>query len=122
MENAPLTGATLHRQRCTPCEGHGAALPPARVAKLLRQLPGWRLTQDRRAIERTIRLDGFDQAVSFVNALAWIAQAQGHHPDFTVQGTYCRVRFSTHALDALTENDFICAARVDRLAPAAEES
>ena len=122
MKNASVTGAALHRQRCTPCEGHGGALSPARVAKLLRQLPEWRLTRDGRAIEREIRLENFDRAISFVNALAWIAQDQGHHPDFTVQGAYCRVRFSTHGLEALTENDFICAARVDRLAPEAKEA
>ena len=53
--------------------------------------------------------------MAFVNAIAWIANQEGHHPDLSVGYDYCNVLFTTHAIDGLSENDFICAAKVDKL-------
>lgn len=82
-------------------------------------MPGWRAAPGRTAIERDFRFTGFDETVAFVNALAWVAHGQGHHPDITAVPTRCRVRFTTHAIGGLSENDFICAARVNELMEAA---
>jgi 4a-hydroxytetrahydrobiopterin dehydratase len=105
----------LHQRRCRPCEGGTTALDSRRTGALLGQVPGWRLSGDRLAIERDFRFSRFEQTIAFVNALAWVAHGQGHHPDIEAAPTRCRVRFTTHAIGGLSENDFICAARVNDL-------
>ena len=105
----------LHRRRCRPCEGGTEALSAERAARYLGQVPGWRLAGGRPAIERDFRFASFDATLAFVNALAWVAHRQGHHPDIEATPGRCRVRFTTHAIGGLSENDFICAARVNEL-------
>lgn len=96
-----------------PCEGGIDPLSEARIATLLPQIPGWQLDQDGRAINRRYEFASFSKTMAFVNLLAWIANRQGHHPDFTVSFYHCDVHFTTHAIGGLSENDFICAARLD---------
>ncbi|MGD9387555.1 MAG: 4a-hydroxytetrahydrobiopterin dehydratase, partial [Gammaproteobacteria bacterium] len=66
-------------------------------------------------IRRDFRFKGFNRTMGFVNAVAWIANSENHHPDLEVGWGHCLVRFSTHAIKGLSENDFICAAKVDAL-------
>jgi 4a-hydroxytetrahydrobiopterin dehydratase len=75
-------------------------------------VPGWRLTEDGRGLKRRFRFPSFQHLVAFLNALAWIAIRQGHHPDFTARHYDCTVNWTTHAIGGLSENDFICAARL----------
>lgn len=105
----------LQTRRCKPCEGGIDPLSDARVAVLLPQVPGWQLSADRRGIERRFGFAGFNRVMSFINALAWLSNQQDHHPDFRAGFNYCTVRFTTHAIDGLSENDFICAARLNAL-------
>ncbi len=107
---------SLKQQHCTPCRGDGELLPALRAQKLLRQLhPEWHMSDDERALIRHLEFHSFERMMAFINRLAWLAQAQGHHPDFTAATYHCEVRFTTHALGGLTENDFICAARLDAI-------
>jgi len=106
----------LSERRCRPCEGGAQPLPPLRVDRLLPQVPGWRLRADRAAIERRFRFRNFDHTLGFLNAMAWLAHQQGHHPDFRAGYDYCEVTFTTHAIGGLSENDFICAARLNAIA------
>ena len=79
---------------------------------------GW--TQSGGALERTFELPSFPEAIAFVNRVAELADQENHHPDLEVGYNKCRVRYSTHAVGGLSENDFICAAKVEalvRLAP-----
>ena len=71
--------------------------------------------EDGEALTRTFRFDDYYRTIAFVNALAYIANRENHHPDLSVHYDRCVVRFSTHDAGGLTENDFICAARTDRL-------
>lgn len=105
----------LRTKNCKPCEGGIDRLSPDRTAKLLKQVPGWMLSDDSKSICREFRFKGFFKTVSFINALAWIANQQGHHPDFSAGYNYCEVTFTTHAIGGLSENDFICASRVNAL-------
>ncbi|MEJ2060099.1 MAG: 4a-hydroxytetrahydrobiopterin dehydratase [Gammaproteobacteria bacterium] len=106
----------LKQRHCTPCEGGTPALEPAESANLLKELDqGWSLIEDGHAIERVFSFKNYYQTMGFVNAVAWIAHTQDHHPDLEVGYNRCRVRYSTHAIGGLSENDFICAARVDEL-------
>ena len=75
----------------------------------------WQLDVEAKSLLREFRFKDFFRTMSFVNALAHIANLEDHHPDLEVGYNYCRVRFSTHAIQGLSENDFICAAKIDEL-------
>jgi 4a-hydroxytetrahydrobiopterin dehydratase len=103
-------------RHCRPCEGKVAPYTQAQAAAALKQLAAdWRLIEDGRAIKREFKFRDFLRTMSFVNALAHIANIEDHHPDLELGYNYCRVRFSTHAIVGLSDNDFICAAKIDRL-------
>lgn len=108
--------SNLAAKRCKPCEGGVPALAPPAVAELRKALhAAWELSADGKWISRRFEFPGFARTMGFVNAVAWIAESEGHHPDLDVGYGRCIVRWSTHAVNGLTENDFICAAKVDRL-------
>jgi 4a-hydroxytetrahydrobiopterin dehydratase len=75
----------------------------------------WSCIDDDKVIQRTFHFKNYYQTIAFVNALAWVAHAEDHHPDLTVGYNSCVVNYSTHSAGGLSENDFICAARVDAL-------
>jgi 4a-hydroxytetrahydrobiopterin dehydratase len=102
--------------RCKPCEGKVAAYTAEQAKAELKQLSAdWRLIEDGKAIKREFALRDFYRTMSFVNALAHVANIEDHHPDLELGYNYCRVRYSTHAIGGLSENDFICAAKIDRI-------
>jgi 4a-hydroxytetrahydrobiopterin dehydratase len=104
------------QKRCRPCEGGVPALTPTQAQQALQQLAsGWALSEDGKSIRREFAFRDFYRTMSFVNALAHIANIEDHHPDLEVGYNYCRVRYCTHAVGGLSENDFICAAKVDQL-------
>jgi 4a-hydroxytetrahydrobiopterin dehydratase len=105
----------LATRRCTPCDETTPRLSDARILELLAEIPGWFLVEEGRALTRTVSFPDYWQTMAFVNAVAWIAHGQDHHPDMGVHYNRCVVRYSTHAAQGLTENDFICAARVNAL-------
>ena len=106
----------LGDKKCVPCEGGVAALTKAEADALRAKLsPEWKLSDDAKLIRRELRFKDFYRTMSFVNAVAHIANIEDHHPDLEVGYGYCRVVLSTHAIKGLSENDFICAAKVDRI-------
>ncbi len=106
----------LSSKHCESCEGIGSALNPEQIKNLMPQLAtGWEATADHREIKKSFKFKDFYETMSFVNAIAWMANKENHHPDMEVGYNYCHVTFMTHALNGLTHNDFICAAKVDQL-------
>ena len=106
----------LAERKCVPCEGGVPALSRAECERLLAQLAAdWRLSPDGRELQRDWSFKDFYRTMGFVNAVAHIANSEDHHPDLAIGYNYCRLRYSTHAAGGLTENDFICAAKLDRL-------
>ncbi|MGH8228002.1 MAG: 4a-hydroxytetrahydrobiopterin dehydratase [Steroidobacteraceae bacterium] len=106
----------LTDKRCKPCEGGVPPLPRAEAESLMKQLaPQWRLAEDAASIRREFKFKDFYRTMSFVNALAHVANIEDHHPDLEVGYGVCRVVFSTHAVKGLSENDFICAAKLDAI-------
>jgi 4a-hydroxytetrahydrobiopterin dehydratase len=104
----------LAARKCKPCEGGTAPLTPTQARQLLGQLSSaWVLSEDAHAIRREFGFRDFYRTMSFVNALAHIANIEDHHPDLEVGYNYCRVTFTTHAIRGLSENDFVCAAKLD---------
>ena len=110
------TGVALSERKCVPCEGGVQPLARAEAERYLAKLaPGWTLAGDATFIERAWKFKDFYRTMSFVNAVAHIANREDHHPDLEVGYDRCRVRYTTHAIHGLSENDFICAAKIDRL-------
>jgi 4a-hydroxytetrahydrobiopterin dehydratase len=108
--------SALTDKKCVPCEGGVAPLAAAEAERLRSQLhPGWTLDAAGRTLTRSYKFKDFYRTMSFVNALAHIANTEDHHPDLKVGYDHCEVSFSTHAIGGLSENDFICAAKADRL-------
>ena len=105
----------LNERTCIPCEGGVDPLSTDKVQRYLTELDGWKVNDANTEIRRTFKFPNFHHTMAFVNGIAWIAHTQDHHPDLEVGYNQCVVRYSTHAISGLSENDFICAAHVDAL-------
>lgn len=110
-----MNKCSLESKHCLPCEGGVTALSASEAKKLLEQIPGWELNTDATQISRRYSFKNFYVTMGFVNAIAWMANQENHHPDLEVGYNYCVVKYNTHAIGGLSENDFICAARVDKI-------
>ncbi|MFP7721401.1 4a-hydroxytetrahydrobiopterin dehydratase [Lysobacter sp. A3-1-A15] len=106
----------LAQARCVPRRGIEHRLTQARIRELLPEVPGWEVGEGGHALSRTFTFDDYHRTMAFVNALAYIAHREDHHPDLGVHYDRCVVRYSTHDVGGLSENDFICAARASALA------
>ena len=107
-ENIPL-----HEQTCRAMNAEEPSLSPDVADGMLQKLSGW--SREDAVIHQTFTFKNYYETVSFVNAVAWIANTQDHHPDIAFGYKTCTVRYTTHSVGGLSENDFICAARIDRL-------
>lgn len=106
----------LSNKHCESCEGIGSALTAEQIKILMPQLNNkWQVSNDHCQIHRDFSFKNFYETMAFVNAIAWMANKENHHPDLKVGYNYCSVTYMTHALKGLTHNDFICAAKVDAL-------
>ena len=103
----------LAAMHCKPLEGH-AAMSAAEIQAKLPQLDGWSYRNG--AIEKSFGFADYHHTMAFVNAVAWIAHREDHHPDIAFGYNRCSVRFNTHSVGGISLNDFICAAKVDALA------
>ena len=106
----------LADRKCAPCEGGIAPLTRPEAASLRAQLHAdWQIAEDAKSLRRALRFKDFYRTMSFVNAVAHIANGEDHHPDLELGYNYCRIVFTTHSIGGLSHNDFICAAKIDRL-------
>lgn len=111
-----MSDLPLAQKKCKPCEGGVAPLTREAAEALLARLAGgWQLTADHRSIRRELAFKDFYRTMSFVNAVAHPANIEDHHPDLEVGYNYCRIAYTTHAIRGLSENDFICAAKIDQI-------
>ena len=108
-------GGELAARRCEACTPDTPPLSREQIEEHLRHMPGWE--RDGARIRRTYKFKNYFRTMAFVNAVAWIAHTENHHPDMNVSYNRCRVTYTTHAIGGLSENDFICAAKVDALFP-----
>ena len=106
----------LTKRHCEPCEGGVEPLGHDEAKQLLDQLHAdWRLSDDGLEISRHFAFPAYSRTLGFANAVAWVAISEGHHPVLTVSYGSCDVSYTTHAINGLSDNDFICAAKIDRL-------
>ncbi|MDH3338006.1 MAG: 4a-hydroxytetrahydrobiopterin dehydratase [Gammaproteobacteria bacterium] len=111
----------LAARHCRPCQGSVEPLRPEQTRELMKALhEDWSLSGDGREISRRFEFPAYSRTLGFANAVAWIAISEGHHPVLTVSYGSCDVSYTTHAIDGLSDNDFICAAKIDRLIPEAD--
>ena len=103
----------LAAKRCKTARDGLASLSNDEVARLLVHLPDWTVRDG--VIARSFSFPDYGQTIAFVNATAWVSQREDHHPNLVVGYNTCRVEYSTHSVQGISENDFICAAKLDAL-------
>lgn len=103
----------LMSKHCKACEGGTDALSLDHAKELLKAVPGWQLQGN--TIVKTFTFENYYETMAFVNAAAWISHRENHHPDLEVGYNRCIVHYSTHAVNGLSENDFICAAKIEAI-------
>jgi 4a-hydroxytetrahydrobiopterin dehydratase len=116
-------GSDLAKRKCVPCEGGIPRLPREKIETLLGRLRGgWKPIERGRRLGKQFTFSDFAAALAFINEMAAVAESEQHHPDFCLHGyKIVDVTLSTHAIDGLSENDFILAAKIDRLTAPAKE-
>jgi 4a-hydroxytetrahydrobiopterin dehydratase len=111
-----LTADDLVRKHCAPCEGSIPPLAPAEAEALLKHVEGWTLSHQGRRLRREWTAKNFQAAVDFFNRVAELAEQEGHHPDLHLEGyRHVALEVWTHAIGGLSENDFILAAKINRI-------
>ena len=106
---------SLSQKACTPCQGGIPALSLIEAEALLDQASGWHLLENGTRLERRFLFQTFATALTFVNQVGAVAEEEGHHPDISFGWGYANVLFYTHKIGGLHQNDFIMAAKVNRL-------
>lgn len=113
MSSSSAPVCDLTNKKCKPCEGGVPPLSEAEISALLKELSGWEYAGG--VISKNYSFKNYHETMAFVNATAWVSHREDHHPDLTVGYNQCRVTYVTHAIQGLSENDFICAAKIDAL-------
>ena len=108
-----MTVCDLSKGKCKPCEGGVPPLNETEIQTNLAQLSGWQV--EKGELVKSYSFKNYYETMAFVNAAAWVSHREDHHPDIEVGYNQCRVRYITHAIGGLSENDFICAAKMDAL-------
>ena len=103
----------LIRKKCKPCEGGTAPMTQSQIGHMLKGLPGWDYRNG--VVQKTFKFKNYHETMAFVNATAWISHREDHHPDIAVGYSQATVSYMTHAIKGISENDFICAAKIDAL-------
>ncbi len=103
----------ISTRHCLPCEGGVPELGDAEIACQLAPLGGWQVTAGK--LEKLFSFRNHYEAMAFVNAVAWVSHREDHHPELTVGYRDVRVSYWTHAINGLSDNDFICAEKVEKL-------
>jgi 4a-hydroxytetrahydrobiopterin dehydratase len=103
----------LASSRCKPLPPGTQALTRNEIEALLKDVPGW--AYDGKVVVKTYAFKNYYETMAFVTATAWISHREDHHPDLLVGYSQCKVSYVTHAIKGLSENDFICAAKIDSL-------
>jgi 4a-hydroxytetrahydrobiopterin dehydratase len=105
----------LAKKKCIPCEGNVPPLTADEAKEMMKELDGWALIDDMHLLAKSFHFKDFKQTMEFVNKVAAIAEEEGHHPDLTVGYDTVTIELMTHAIGGLSENDFIVAAKIDKI-------
>tara|TARA_S200000501_G_scaffold350580_1_gene367723 strand:- start:3508 stop:3852 length:345 start_codon:yes stop_codon:yes gene_type:complete len=106
----------LLKKKCVPCEGGVTAFDLSEIHKYQKKVDGWDIVQDEKKVyflEKKFTFKNFLESQDFVNRVGKISEEEGHHPDISFGWGYAKVTITTHAIEGLSENDFILAAKID---------
>ena len=107
----------LLKKKCVPCEGGVVPFNISEIHKYQKKVDGWDVIKNDKGIfflEKKFKFKNFLDSQNFVNLVGKISEEEGHHPDLSFGWGYARVTITTHAIEGLSENDFILAAKIDR--------
>ena len=110
--------SNLANKKCIPCEGSASAFDISEIHKYMKKVDGWEVKQDKDKnyfLEKEFKFKNFLQSQNFINEIGVIAEQESHHPDIFFGWGYAKIKISTHAIKGLSENDFILAAKIDRI-------
>ncbi len=102
-------------KHCQACEGGVRPLTADEIKKRLADFSGWEYEDVQNCLKKTFEFKGYARTIAFVNAIAWIATVENHHPDLAVSFNHCTVTYQTHAVNGVTDNDFICIEKIEAL-------
>jgi len=108
----------LSQKKCKPCEGGISALDISEIHKYQKKIDGWEVKSNEKKIyflEKNFKFKNFLESQKFVNKVGEISEQEGHHPDILFGWGYAKISITTHAIEGLSENDFILAAKIDRI-------
>jgi len=108
----------LFNKKCEPCEGGVIPFDISEIHKYQKKIDGWSLIKNDKEIyflEKEFKFDNFLQSQKFVNKVGSISEEEGHHPDIFFGWGYAKINITTHAIEGLSENDFILAAKIDKI-------
>ena len=108
----------LFQKKCKPCEGGVSALDISEIHKYQKKIDGWEVKSDEKKIyflDKEFKFKNFLNSQKFVNEISQISESEGHHPDILFGWGYAKIKITTHAIEGLSENDFILAAKIDQI-------
>ena len=108
----------LTKKKCVPCEGGVIPFDISEIHKYQKKVDDWDIIKDKKGIyflEKNFKFDDFKKSQDFVNEVGKISEEEGHHPEITFGWGYAKINITTHAIEGLSENDFILAAKIDQL-------
>ena len=108
----------LFKKKCIPCEGNTPAFDYSEIHKYLKKVNGWKVKQNDQKnyyLEKDFKFKNFLSSQKFVNLVGDIAEKESHHPDISYGWGYTKIKIYTHAINGLAENDFILAAKIDKI-------
>jgi 4a-hydroxytetrahydrobiopterin dehydratase len=105
----------LTSQKCIPCEVGGEPLNKEEVTFYAKDVPEWQVSEDLKKISRNLKFKDFKESMAYINKIAELAEREGHHPDFFVSYNNVTIELTTHAMKGLSVNDFIVAAKIDKI-------
>ena len=107
----------LLNKKCLPCEGGVIPFDVSEIHKYQKKVDGWDITEDKYKIfflYKKFSFENFIKSQSFVNEVGKISEEEGHHPDIIFGWGYAKIKITTHAIEGLSENDFILASKIDK--------
>ena len=108
----------LLKKKCEPCEGGVMPFDTSEIHKYQKKVDGWDITKNNKDVfflEKEFKFKNFKDSQDFVNKVGKVSEDEGHHPDINFGWGYVKIKVTTHAIEGLSENDFILAAKIDQI-------
>ena len=108
----------ISKKKCVPCEGKTVPFDISEIHKYQKKVDGWDIAKNKKNnffLEKNFKFKNFKDSQDFINIIGKISEEEGHHPDITFGWGYAKITITTHAIEGLSENDFILAAKIDKI-------